>query len=195
MAVVSKNTTESLLACLLVGKHSLNAVEGWGLLLHGIKICKKPVRVQRGRNAKWACGWGREAKWCKGAASLRKTETLLGWLTTVNASASLAKSYHVTLSPFRANTPRCTCSVPLTFITPTLHADATTVLALSEARQNISKPWPYLQETEDERSDSSQQGHWARGRTDGIWRADGLMAGGQQKRALPVWHEASSCTQ
>lgn len=28
VAVVSKNTTESLLACLLVGKHSLNAVEG-----------------------------------------------------------------------------------------------------------------------------------------------------------------------
>lgn len=34
----------------------------------------------------------------------------------------------------------------------TLHADATTVLELSDARQNISKPWPYLPETEDGRT-------------------------------------------
>lgn len=32
-------------------------------------------------------------------------------------------------------------------ITLTLQAEATTVLALSEARQNISNPWPYLQIT------------------------------------------------
>lgn len=38
----------------------------------------------------------------------------------------------------------------LDLITLTLHAEATTVLALSEARQNISKPWPYLEETEED---------------------------------------------
>lgn len=37
----------------------------------------------------------------------------------------------------------------LDLITLTLHAEATTVLALSEARQNISKPWPYLGEGND----------------------------------------------
>lgn len=41
----------------------------------------------------------------------------------------------------------------LDLITLTLHAEATTVLALSEARQNISKPWPYLEETEDKKRD------------------------------------------
>lgn len=34
-------------------------------------------------------------------------------------------------------------------ITLTLHAEATTVLVLSDARQNISKPWPYLVEGEE----------------------------------------------
>lgn len=37
----------------------------------------------------------------------------------------------------------------LDLIILTLHEEATTVLALSEARQNISKPWPYLTQTED----------------------------------------------
>lgn len=33
----------------------------------------------------------------------------------------------------------------------TLQAEATTVLALSEARQNISNPWPYLEITKKEK--------------------------------------------
>lgn len=40
------------------------------------------------------------------------------------------------------------CVAGFHLITLTLQADATTVAALSEARQNISKPWPYLEDTE-----------------------------------------------
>lgn len=39
------------------------------------------------------------------------------------------------------------CVVGFHLITLTLQADATTVAALSAARQNISKPWPYLEDT------------------------------------------------
>lgn len=46
--------------------------------------------------------------------------------------------------------PECDMVSGLDLITLTLHAEATTVLALSEARQNISKPWPYLEETEED---------------------------------------------
>lgn len=38
------------------------------------------------------------------------------------------------------------CVAGFHLILLTLQADATTVAALSEARQNISKPWPYLED-------------------------------------------------
>lgn len=40
------------------------------------------------------------------------------------------------------------CVAGFHLITLTLQADATTVAAPSDARQNISKPWPYLENTE-----------------------------------------------
>lgn len=51
----------------------------------------------------------------------------------------------------------------------TLQAEATTVLALSEARQNISNPWPYLEITKEKKG---KQLH-IREIDDSMWLPDG----------------------